>query len=85
MALNQMRTFKCRLKAQGYSAGSCLVEAQGQRRLACQATLRYNGDTIARLITSIHLSRYEQKKTIRLSTSSAINLKSSFSIVSDAR
>ena len=61
MAVSQMRTFKCRLKAQGYSAGSCLVEAQGQRRLACQATLRYANDPIARLIISIHLSIRAEK------------------------
>jgi len=64
MNLNKKRTFKCRLKAQGYLAGSCLVEAEGKRRLACQATLRYDNDTVARLITSIHLSRPENYLSI---------------------
>jgi pyruvate-formate lyase-activating enzyme len=54
-----MKTDKCRLKQQGYSAGSCLVETEGKRRLACQATLSYEKDEVRRLITSVHLSRPE--------------------------
>jgi hypothetical protein len=52
-----MQTYKCRLKEHGFSAGSCMVDVQGKRRLACQATLRYANDEIHRLITSVHLSR----------------------------
>ncbi|MBW2470310.1 MAG: radical SAM protein [Deltaproteobacteria bacterium] len=54
-----METAKCRLKEQGFSAGSCAVEADGKRRLACQATLKYKNGDIYRLITSVHLSRPE--------------------------
>jgi pyruvate-formate lyase-activating enzyme len=54
-----VKTPECQLKKQGFTAGSCAVEADGKRRLACQATLKsINGD-IYRLITSVHLSRPE--------------------------
>jgi succinate dehydrogenase/fumarate reductase-like Fe-S protein len=46
-----MKTDKCRLKKQGYLAGSCLVETEGKRRLACQATLAYEKDEVRRLIS----------------------------------
>ena len=51
-----MKTPKCHSKNQGFSAGSCAVEAEGKRRLACQATLKYVNSEIYRLITSVHLS-----------------------------
>ena len=59
-----METSICRLKEQGFSAGSCAVEADGKRRLACQATLKYENGNSYRLITSIHLSRPENYLSI---------------------
>jgi pyruvate-formate lyase-activating enzyme len=59
-----METTQCRLKEQGFSAGSCTVEVDGKRRLACQATLRYENNQISRSITSIHLSRPENYLSI---------------------
>jgi pyruvate-formate lyase-activating enzyme len=59
-----MQTYKCRLKKQGYSVGSCLVESDGRQRLACQATLQYENDQVSRLITSVHLSRPENYLSI---------------------
>jgi succinate dehydrogenase/fumarate reductase-like Fe-S protein len=35
-----MNTFKCRLKAQGFSAGICAVDVNGKSVLACRATLK---------------------------------------------
>ena len=59
-----METPKCHLKEQGFSAGSCAVEADGKRRLACRATLKYVNGEIYRLITSVHLSRPENYLSI---------------------
>ena len=59
-----MRTHQCRLKNQGHATGSCLVEVDGRQRLACQATLQYKNEQIARLITSVHLSRPENYLSI---------------------
>jgi pyruvate formate lyase activating enzyme len=59
-----MKTSKCRLKEQGFAAGSCTVQAEGQRMLACRATLRYENNQVNRLITSIHLSRPENYLSI---------------------
>lgn len=59
-----MQSFKCRLKEQGFSAGSCLVDVHGKRRLACRATLRRQNGEIQRLITSVHLSRPENYLSI---------------------
>ena len=59
-----METSKCRLKEQGFSAGSCAVEADGKHRLACRATLKYVNSEIYRLITSVHLSRPENYLSI---------------------
>ncbi len=59
-----MRTPTCRLQKQGHSPGSCLVEVDGRQRLACQATLQYKNEQIARLITSVHLSRPENYLSI---------------------
>lgn len=39
--------------------GSCSVEADGSRGVACQKTLKYEHKRIQRLITTIHLSRPE--------------------------
>ena len=59
-----MKTAKCYLKEQGFTAGSCAVEADGKRRLACRATLKYVNGEIYRLITSVHLSRPENYLSI---------------------
>ncbi|UCD89125.1 MAG: hypothetical protein JSW04_11895 [Desulfobacterales bacterium] len=59
-----MEALKCRLKEQGFSAGSCLVEVDGKRVLACQATLKFENNQIYRRITSIHLSRPENYLSI---------------------
>ena len=59
-----METFSCRLKSQGYSAGSCAVEVDGKSIPACRATLKHENDRIHRLITSIHLSRPENYLSI---------------------
>jgi pyruvate-formate lyase-activating enzyme len=59
-----MKSIKCRLKEQGFSAGSCAVETDGKRRLACQATLKYENGEIYRLVTSVHLSRPENYLSI---------------------
>ena len=59
-----MKTFECRLKSQGFSAGSCAVDANGKSVPACRATLKYENNQIYRLITSIHLSRPENYLSI---------------------
>jgi len=59
-----MQPSKCKLKEQGFTAGSCTVEADGKRRLACQATLKQIDNEIYRLITSVHLSRPENYLSI---------------------
>jgi pyruvate-formate lyase-activating enzyme len=59
-----MQPSKCKLKEQGFAAGSCTVEADGMRRLACQATLKQIDNEIYRLITSVHLSRPENYLSI---------------------
>ncbi|MBW2409947.1 MAG: radical SAM protein [Deltaproteobacteria bacterium] len=54
-----MNTLECNLIKQGFSTGSCRVEADGKRGMACQKTLKYEHNRVQRLITSIHLSRPE--------------------------
>lgn len=50
---------KCRLSEQGFSPGSCAVWVKGKRELACKATLKWENNTVYRLIKSAHLSRPE--------------------------
>ncbi len=59
-----MKSAPCRLTEQGFSPGSCLVDAEGKPALACQATLKRKENEISRLITSIHLSRPENYLSI---------------------
>ena len=59
-----MKTFECKLKSQGFSAGSCAVDVNGKSVPACRATLKYENNQIFRLITSIHLSRPENYLSI---------------------
>ncbi len=54
----------CRLKEQGLSIGSCLVEADKKHSPACQVTLKYRNHQPYRLITAIHLSRPENYLSI---------------------
>lgn len=54
----------CRMKEQGYSPGSCLVNVNGRREPACQATIRFEKGKTYRLITTIHLSRPENYLSI---------------------
>lgn len=54
----------CNLKKQGFTQGSCLVETDGKRRLACQATLKFENGILSRRIVSIHLSRPENYLSI---------------------
>jgi pyruvate-formate lyase-activating enzyme len=54
-----METSECQLKKQSLLPGNCLVKVDGKRRLACQATLKFEKGDIFRLITSVHLSRPE--------------------------
>jgi pyruvate-formate lyase-activating enzyme len=59
-----VKTPECHLKKQGFAAGSCAVETEGKRQLACQATLKNVNGEIYRLITSVHLSRPENYLSI---------------------
>jgi pyruvate-formate lyase-activating enzyme len=54
----------CRLKAQGYEPGSCLVETDGKRAPACRVALKQEYNQIYRLITTVHLSRPENYLSI---------------------
>ena len=54
----------CKLKEQGLIPGSCRVKAGEEHALACQATLKWEGNKWYRLITSIHLSRPENYLSI---------------------
>jgi pyruvate formate lyase activating enzyme len=61
---HNVQSWICRLKEQGYSPGSCPVQVQGKRELACKATLKYENNQTYRLITAIHLSRPENYLSI---------------------
>jgi pyruvate-formate lyase-activating enzyme len=50
---------KCKLVEEGFKRGSCLVSYKDKQGLACKLTLRYEGKTPYRLISSAHLSRPE--------------------------
>ena len=54
-----MSTHACRLKKQGFSAGSCAVDVNGKSVPACLATLKCDNDRNHRLISSVHLYRPE--------------------------
>lgn len=49
---------------QGYPQGSCFVEVEGGRSLACEATLKQTDNGLQRLISAIHLSRPEHYLSI---------------------
>ncbi|MFX0091570.1 MAG: radical SAM protein [Candidatus Hodarchaeota archaeon] len=50
---------KCALKEQGLDRGACLTKTPDGPKVACEATLRYQGGMYSRLIKSMHLSRPE--------------------------
>lgn len=54
----------CRLIAQGFETGSCLVTMGSNRAPACRVALKKEGGEIYRLITTVHLSRPENYLSI---------------------
>ncbi len=54
----------CNLKKQGFTPGDCFVKSGGNRRLACQVTLKSENEKLSRKIISIHLSRPENYLSI---------------------
>ncbi len=54
----------CRLKANGFSQGDCLIKTNEKRSPACQVTLKYRDNQPYRLVTAIHLSRPENYLSI---------------------
>lgn len=55
---------RCNLIKQGYPQGSCFVEVEGGKSLACEATLKESDRGLLRLISAVHLSRPENYLSI---------------------
>ncbi|MBM4351610.1 MAG: radical SAM protein [Deltaproteobacteria bacterium] len=55
---------RCNLIKQGYPQGSCFVEEEGRKSLACEATLKESDRGLLRLISATHLSRPENYLSI---------------------
>ncbi len=55
---------RCNLIKQGYPQGSCFVEVEGAKSLACEATLKESDRGLLRLISAAHLSRPENYLSI---------------------
>jgi len=55
---------RCNLIKQGYAQGSCYVEVEGGKSLACEATLKTSDRGLLRLISAAHLSRPENYLSI---------------------
>ncbi len=55
---------RCNLIKQGYPQGSCFVEVEGGKSLACEATLKESDRGWLRLISAAHLSRPENYLSI---------------------
>lgn len=55
---------RCNLIKQGYPQGSCFVEVEGGKSLACEATLKESDRGLLRLISAAHLSRPENYLSI---------------------
>jgi pyruvate formate lyase activating enzyme len=55
---------KCNLIKQGYPQGSCFVQVEHEKALACEATLKQTDTGIRRLISAVHLSRPENYLSI---------------------
>jgi len=47
---------KCNLIKQGYPQGSCFVEADGEKAVACEATLKQTDQGLLRRISAVHLT-----------------------------
>jgi len=55
---------KCNLIKQGYPQGSCFVDTEKGKSLACEATLKQTDNGPLRLISAVHLSRPENYLSI---------------------
>jgi pyruvate-formate lyase-activating enzyme len=55
---------KCNLIKQGYPQGSCFIEIEQRKSLACEATLKRTDSGLLRLISAVHLSRPENYLSI---------------------
>jgi len=55
---------KCNLIKQGYPQGSCFVDTEKGKSLACEATLKQTDSGPSRLISAVHLSRPENYLSI---------------------
>lgn len=55
---------RCNLIKQGYPQGSCFVEMEGGKALACEATLKASDSGLLRMISAAHLSRPENYLSI---------------------
>jgi len=55
---------RCNLIKQGYPQGSCFVEVEGGKSLACEATLKESDRGLLRLVSAAHLSRPENYLSI---------------------
>jgi len=55
---------RCHLIKQGYAQGSCFVEVEHGKALACEATLKESDRGLLRLISAAHLSRPENYLSI---------------------
>jgi pyruvate-formate lyase-activating enzyme len=55
---------RCNLIKQGYPQGSCFVEVEGGKSLACESTLKESDRGWLRLISDAHLSRPENYLSI---------------------
>src|SRR5512136_2913853 len=55
---------KCNLIQQGFPQGSCLVQVDQGKTLACEATLKQTDSGLLRRISAVHLSRPENYLSI---------------------
>ena len=55
---------KCQLIKQGYAQGSCFVQVEQGKALACEVTLQQTDTGSRRLISAVHLSRPENYLSI---------------------
>jgi pyruvate formate lyase activating enzyme len=55
---------KCQLIKQGYAQGSCFVQVEHGKALACEVTLKQTDTGSRRLISAVHLSRPENYLSI---------------------
>jgi len=55
---------KCNLIQQGYPQGSCFVQVDQGKALACEATIKHTDNGVLRRISAVHLSRPENYLSI---------------------